>query len=139
MSCRHRRNTPGRQVVNPYSRMVMRFAYVQDRQRWTEWSFRLISQRQAERLYAAGEVERISREKDGVVQVVGYKDLKAARSGSPTACSLTPASMNALTNDGDLDFRDCAELVRVRIWPLMKPTMNVADWDRVEAQVGRLG
>jgi hypothetical protein len=114
-------------VLNSYNRMVAHFAYMQSASKWQEWTFRTISLRQAEIKEAAGEVERVTREVDGVVQVVGFRELQATVSGRPTPTTLTLATLNAVSNqDGKLERFEERQVIKFIVWPLVGDTKAVA-------------
>lgn len=107
--------------------MIALFAYVQRSQKWTEWTFRLISQRQMQLLIALDEVEPIERMKDGVFQLVGYKATKPTRRDEVSACALTFRTMLAVGKQAhghELDRREEREVIRFRLDPFVGDRKN---------------
>lgn len=132
--CRTRVRSRGKLILTPYTRMVPYFAYAQLSNRWREWSFRTISQRQAQVLTAAGEAAEITRMKDGVVQVVGYRALKPTSWERPSPTTLTLATMVAVGNDEEgaqLSRRERNEIIKFRVWPLIGDTKAVCIRPRI--------
>jgi hypothetical protein len=122
MRRRHRTKilTRRKQVLNSYNRMVAHYAYLQASSKWSEWTYRTISLRQAENLVAAGEVERVTRMVDGAVQTVGFRALKPTSWEHPSPATLTFATMIAVGNaDGRLTRREEMEVIKFRLWPLI--------------------
>jgi hypothetical protein len=140
--CRTRVRSRGKVVLNAYTRMVAYFAYAQISNKWREWSFRTISQRQAEALAAAGEAVAITRLLDGVVRVVGYRALKPTSWERPSPATLTCGTMVAVGNaDAEnvqdvlpryrLSRREREEIVKFKVWPLIGDTKAVAVRPRI--------
>ena len=140
--------TRGKRILNSYNRMVAHFAYAQLSQRWEQWTFRTISERQALQLVAAGEATPITRKKDGIVQVVGYQALTPTSWERPSPATLTLATTNAVANavaseqsaPPKLTRRERDEIFKFKVWPLIGDTRAVAvrprisDADRAEAE-----
>jgi hypothetical protein len=128
-------------VLNAYTRMVAYFAYSQRTEKWLEWNFRTVSQRQAELLAAAGEAVPIPREVDGIVQIVGYRALKPTSWERPSPATLTFGTMCAVGNqDADgkevepryrLSRRERQEIVKFKVWALIGDTKAVAVRPRI--------
>jgi hypothetical protein len=119
--CRSRVRSRGKVVLNAYSRMVAYFAYAQLSEKWREWSFRTLSQRQAETLVAAGEAMPVTREVDGVVQIVGYRALQPTSWERPSPATLTHGTMLAVLRESykeHLTRRQRDEVVKYRVWAL---------------------
>ncbi len=144
---RRRSSGPAKRVLNPYSRMVAHFAYAQPSERWNEWSFRLISARQAQAMVECGEAAWISREvttPQGELQVqpVGIRALQPTNWEHPTPCTLTVATTHAvaLATDGRqrLTRRQRAEVLRFKVWPLIGDTKAVAVRPRISAEDRRV-
>lgn len=142
--CRTRVRSRGKFVLNPYTRMVEHFAYAQLTDNWREWKFRTISQRQAQQLVMAGEAEAVTREKDGVVQLVGYRALTPTNWERPSPATLTFSTMCAVAKramaEGDkLTRRERDELVKFDVWALIgdkglvRPKISAADLRRAES------
>jgi hypothetical protein len=138
--CRGRVRTRGKVVLNAYNRMVAYFAYAQLSNKWREWTFRTISQRQAETLVAAGEAMAITRMEDGVVRVVGYRALQPTTWERPSPTTLTFGTMCAVGNqDAEqvadpryrLTRRERMEIVKFKVWPLIGDTKAVAVRPRI--------
>jgi hypothetical protein len=134
--CNNRVRSRGKLILNSYNQMVAVFAYIQASPNWLEWGFRTISLRQAEIKQAAGEVERVTRMVDGMVQTVGFREKSPTRSGNPTPTTLTEATLNAVSNrDGRLERNERMEVIKFIVWPLIgdtkavcvRPPMTVAD------------
>jgi hypothetical protein len=124
--CKNRVRSRGKLVLNSYNRMVAHFAYNQISGKWREWTFRTISLREAEKLEAAGEVKRVTREVDGVLQVIGFASLEATVSGRPTPTTLTKKTLDAVSNqDGRLTRREEIEVIKFIVWPLIGDTKAV--------------
>lgn len=134
--CTTRVRTRGKRVLNSYSRMVKHFAYIQDATNWTEWTFRNISQRQAEQHVSAGEAERVTREvvlEDGTaqVQVVGYRALSPTSWEPGSPATLTMGTMIAVANavgekkDVRLTRHERDQIFKFRIWPAIGDTKAV--------------
>lgn len=117
----------GKVVLNAYSRLVAYFAYAQTSERWREWTFRTISQRQAEGLVAAGEAVPITRMEDGAVRIVGYRALKPTNWERPSPATLTYGTMLAVA--GLTDSRRQVE--KFQVWPLIGDTKAVAVRPRI--------
>lgn len=144
--CRSRVRSRGKLVLTPYTKMVAHFAYAQPSEKWKDWNFRTISLREALNLVAAGEAEAVTREKDGAVQVVGYRALTPTSWERPSPASLTFATLNAVSNhvgepkDLQVSRKDRMEYVKFKVWPLIGDTKAVAvrprisDEDRVLAE-----
>jgi hypothetical protein len=123
-------------VLNSYTRMVAYFAYAQLSNKWGEWTFRTISQRQAELLVASGEATAITRMMDGAVRIVGYRALKPTSWERPSPSTLTLGTMLAVGYDEAaarvadsryrLTRRERAEILKFRVWPLIGDTKAVA-------------
>jgi hypothetical protein len=127
--CRSRVRSRGKVVLNAYTRMVAYFAYAQLSEKWREWNFRTISQRQAETLVAAGEATPITREVNGEVQLVGYRALQPTSWERPSPATLTFATMEAVRREAmheRLTRRQRAEVVKFKVWPLIGDTKAVA-------------
>ena len=135
--CRTRVRSRGKVILNADTRLVPYFAYLQKSERWREWTFRSISQRQAEMLVSAGEAERITREKDGVVQTVGYRALTPTSWGRPSPATLTFGTMKAVGNavgeklELHLSRRERDEILKFTVWPLIGDTKAVAVRPRI--------
>jgi hypothetical protein len=140
--CRTRVRSRGKVVLNVYSRMVSYFAYTQNSSKWREWTFRTVSQRQAELLVAAGEAEVITRMLDGAVRIVGYRALQPTSWERPSPATLTFGTMCAVGNqdaDGKDDIaaryrltrRERQEIVKFKVWPLIGDTKAVAVRPRI--------
>ena len=136
--------TRGKRVLNSYNRMVRHFAYAQLSQRWAEWTFRTISERQALQLVAAGEAIAITRQVDGIVQTVGYQAITPTSWELPSPATLTLATTNAVANAvgiaPKLTRRERDEIFKFKVWALIGDTKAVAvrprisDADRAEAE-----
>ncbi len=144
---RRRPSAPAQRAVNPYSRMVAHFAYIQPSERWTEWSFRLISARQAQAMVDGGEAVWVSREvatPQGELQVqpVGIRALQPTNWEHPTPCTLTVATTHAVALAADgrqrLTRRQRAEVLRFKVWPLIGDTKAVAVRPRISAEDRRV-
>lgn len=141
MRKRCRSRVPGQRVLNPYSRMVAHFGYAQSSLQWRDWTFRLISQRQAQMLVSLGEAEAVTRMSDGHVRVVGYRALKPTSWERPSPCTLTLSTMQAVADAGDaagLTRRQRAEVTKFRVWALIGDTKAVAVRPRISEQERRL-
>ncbi len=138
--CRRRTRTARPVVLDGYSRLVCHFAYIQDSGAWREWSFRQISHRQAQNLLAAGEVERVIGEKDGVVQVVGYRALSPTRWERPSPCTLTLQTSLAVaqSDDPELTRRQRNEILKFKVWALIGDEKAVAVRPRISAADRRI-
>lgn len=151
--CRTLVRSRGKRVLNAYNRMVAHFSYAQLTENWREWKYRTISQRQAEQLVSAGEAERITREKDGAVQVVGYKALTPTSWERPSPATLTFSTMCAVAKrsmdvkhpkDFRLTRRERDELVKFDVWALIgdkravavRPRISDAERKRAESLLG---
>lgn len=141
---RGRVRTRGKIVLNAYTRMVAYFAYAQVSQRWREWSFRTVSQRQAEALVAAGEAESITRFHDGAVRVVGYRALKPTSWERPSPATLTAGTLCAVGNavgrpeEIRLTRYERNEIVKFQVWALIGDTKAVAVRPRISEADRRL-
>ncbi|MFP5231521.1 MAG: hypothetical protein ACLGQX_02705 [Acidobacteriota bacterium] len=144
---RRRPSAPAQRVLNPYSRMVAHFAYVQPSERWTEWSFRLISARQAQAMVDCGEAVWVSREVttpqgEPQVQPVGIRALQPTNWEHPTPCTLTVATTHAVALAADgrqrLTRRQRAEVLRFKVWPLIGDSKAVAVRPRISAEDRRV-
>lgn len=142
MRARQRCRTPqlGNRVLNPYTRMVAHFAYIQPSERWTEWNFRLISARQAQLLVDCGEAVWVAREvvtPEGEREVtdIGIRALTPTSWERPSPCTLTLATTNAvgLAADGEAELtrRQRAEYLKFRVWPLIGDTKAIAVRPRI--------
>jgi hypothetical protein len=136
MRMRHRTlaRSRGKLVMNSYNRMVAHFAYAQTSEKWGDWTFRTISQRQAENLVSAGEAERIIRRLDGEVQVVGYRALKPTSWERPSPATLTFATMKAVAKHAQgyrLTRGESEQVIKFRVWPLIGDTRAVAVRPRI--------
>jgi hypothetical protein len=132
--CRNKVRNRGKLVLNAMSRLVNYFAYVQDSEIWTDWKFRTISQKQAENLVLAGEAEVITREKDGVVQVVGYRALTPTSWEEPSPATLTFATMRAVGKQAQgcrLTRRERDHVFKFKVWPLIGDDKAVAVRPRI--------
>jgi hypothetical protein len=123
-------------VPTNYSRKVAHFANNQLSPKWQEWTFRTISLRQALIMEAAGEVDRITREVDGAVQIVGFLAKNPSIPGNPTPATLTLATLNAVSNrDGRLTRGEELQVIKFLAWPMIgdtkavcvRPPMTVAE------------
>jgi len=126
----------GKVVLNAYSRMVAYFAYAQLSERWAEWTFRSVSQRQAENLVAAGEAVAIIRMQDGAVRIVGYRALKPTSWERPSPATLTFQTMVAVGNNeaqAKLTRRERMEIIKFKVWPLIGDTKAVCVRPRISA------
>jgi hypothetical protein len=140
-SCRSRVRTRGKVVLNAYTRMVAYYAYSQRTEKWLEWVFRSISQRQAELLAGAGEAVPIFRMVEGAVQLVGYRALKPTSWERPSPTTLTFGTMCAVGNqDADgkevepryrLSRRERQEIAKYRVWAVIGDTKAVAVRPRI--------
>jgi hypothetical protein len=138
---RGRVRSRGRLVLNARTQMVAHFAYIQCAPKWTDWNFRTISLAKALQLVALGEAEAITRQKGGFVQVVGYRALKPTNWEKPSPTTLTYATMVAVGNADALNLgrddryrlsrRECDEIVKFRVWPLIGDTRAVAVRPRI--------
>ncbi len=144
---RRRASAAAERVLNPYSRMVAHFAYTQASERWSEWSFRLISARQAQAMVEGGEAVWIQREvttPEGMLQVqaVGIRALQPTNWEHPSPCTLTVATTHAvaLATDGEgrLTRRQRAEYLRFKVWPLIGDTKAVSVRPRISAEDRRV-
>ena len=112
-------------VPNAYNRLVAYFAYKQESEKWREWTYRLISQRQAQALVASGEAGAISRKHNGTVQIVGFRALKPLACEVPSPTSLTVRTTAAVGNavgkpaDLRLSRRERDEITKFLVWPLI--------------------
>lgn len=132
--CRSRVRSRGKVVLNAYTRMVAYFAYAQLSERWREWTFRTISQRQAETLVAAGEAIPITREIDGKVQIVGYRALNPVSWERPSPATLTHGTMQAVLLESyneRLTRRQRDEILKYRVWALIGDDKAVAVRPRI--------
>jgi hypothetical protein len=121
--CNNRVRSRGKLVLNSYNRMVAHYVYGQISSKWRDWTFRTISLRQAEIKEAAGEVERVMREVDGVVQCVGFLAKNATIQSNPTPATLTLATLNAVSNrDGRLTRGEELQVIRFLAWPMIGDT-----------------
>jgi hypothetical protein len=120
--------------------MVAYFSYSQSTEKWKDWTFRTISQRQAENLVAAGEARPITRMRDGIVQVVGFRATKPTSWERESPATLTYATMVAVGNDGggvpaDPRYRQTRrereEVTKFRVWALIGDTKAVAVRPRI--------
>jgi hypothetical protein len=114
--------------------MVAYFAYAQLSEKWREWSFRTISQRQAETLVAAGEAVPVTREVDGVVQTVGYRALQPTSWERPSPATLTHGTMTAVLHESyheRLTRRQRNEILKYRVWALIGDDKAVAVRPRI--------
>lgn len=145
--CRTRVRSRGKFVLTPYTKMVAYFAYSQATEKWRDWTFRTISQRQAEILLAAGEARLITRMLNGVVQVVGYRATKPTSWERESPATLTYATMIAVGNDTDKvpsdpryrqTRRERAEVTKFRVWPLIGDTKAVAVRPRISEEEMKL-
>lgn len=140
---RSRVRTRGHVVLNAYTRMVAYFAYAQLSNKWREWTFRTISQRQAETLAAAGEAFPITRMVNGAVQIVGYRALKPTSWERPSPATLTFGTMLAVA--GIQPSR--RQVNKYIAWPLIgdtkavcvRPRISEADRARAERLLGIRG
>jgi hypothetical protein len=138
---RGRVRSRGKLVRNARTQMVAHFAYSQISQKWTDWSFRTISLQKAEGLVTMGEAEWVTRMVGGFVQRVGVKALKPVRLDRPSPTTLTFATMLAVGNADAQDLpewdrmrlsrRECDEIVKFRVWPLIGDTRAVAVRPRI--------
>jgi hypothetical protein len=140
--CRTRVRSRGKVVLNAYSRMVSYFAYTQLSNKWREWTFRTVSQRQAELLVEVGEAVPITRMADGAVRIVGFRATKPTSWERPSPATLTWGTMCAVGNqdaDGKDDIaaryrltgRERREIVKFKVWPLIGDTKAVAVRPRI--------
>jgi hypothetical protein len=132
--CRSRVRSRGKVVLNAYSRIVAYFAYTQLTDKWREWTFRSLSQRQAEVLVAAGEAIAITRLEDGAVRIVGYRALKPTSWERPSPATLTYATMVAVGNNqlqAKLTRRERDEILKFKVWPLIGDTKAVCVRPRI--------
>jgi hypothetical protein len=109
--------------------MVTYFAYAQVSLKWREWSFRIVSQRQAETLVACGEAMPITRLVDGEVRVVGYRALKPTSWERPSVASLTFSTLEAVGREalgGHMARWARDEVFKYRVWPLIGDDKAVA-------------
>lgn len=139
--CRSRVRSRGKVVLNAYTRMVAYFAYAQQTEKWREWSFRTISQRQAEQLVAAGEAMPITRQMDGVVQIVGYRALQPTSWERPSPATLTLGTMQAVLRESykeRLTRRQRDEILKFRVWALIGDEKAVAVRPRISEAEYRL-
>lgn len=140
--CRTRVRSRGKFVLTPYTKMVAYFSYAQATEKWRDWTFRTISQRQAEILVAAGEARVITRMREGIVQVVGFRATKPTSWERESPTTLTYATMVAVGNDGGKPSnpryrqtrRERAEVTKFRVWPLIGDTKAVAVRPRISEQ-----
>ena len=143
--------TRGKRVLNSYSRMVCHFAYAQLSEKWEEWKFRTISHRQANQLVAAGEATPVTREKDGVVYIVGYRALKPTNWERPSSPTLTVATTNAVANavaregiNPRLTRREREEIFKYKVYALIgddkavsiRPRITEAERNSAETLLG---
>jgi hypothetical protein len=131
----------GKVVLNAYSRMVAYFAYTQLTDKWREWTFRSVSQRQAELLVAAGEATAVTRLQDGAVRIVGYRALKPTSWERPSPATLTFATMVAVGNNeaqAKLTRRERMEIIKFKVWPLIGDTKAVCVRPRISAEDRRM-
>lgn len=138
---RGRVRSRGKVILNAYTRMVAYFAYAQGSEKWREWSFRTISQRQAQTLVAAGEATPITRMVDGEIRVVGFRALKPTSWERPSPATLTFYTMCAVGNqDAEskeidpryrLTRRERLEIVKFKVWPLIGDDKAVAVRPRI--------
>ncbi len=144
---RRRPSAPAQRVLNPYTRMVAHFAYIQPSERWTEWSFRLISARQAQTMVDCGEAVWVSREVatpqgEPQVQPVGIRALQPTNWEHPSPCTLTVATTHAVALAADgrqrLTRRQRAEVLRFKVWPLIGDSKAVAVRPRISAEDRRV-
>lgn len=152
-NCRTRLRSRGKLILTPYTQRVAHFAYVQPSEKWTDWSFRTISLRQALNFVASGEAEAVSRLKDGRVQVVGYRALTPTSWERPSPTTLTWSTMNAVSDgvgdpkDVQLTRRQRDEIFKFTVWPLIgdtkafavRPRISDADRRYAEALLARGG
>lgn len=140
--CRSRVRSRGKVVLNSYTRLVAYFAYLQQSDKWKEWTFRTVSQRQAELLVSAGEATQVTRQVDGVVRIVGYRALKPTSWERPSPATLTFGTMCAVGNqdaDGKEDIaaryrltrHEQREIVKFKVWALIGDTKAVAVRPRI--------
>lgn len=127
--CRDRARSRGKVVLNSYTKMVAYFAYAQSSNRWKEWTFRTISQRQGEQLAAAGEATPVMRWVDGKVCCVGFRAMTPTRWERPSVPSLTYSTLEAVAREalgGHMARWARDEVNKYRVWPLIGDTKAVA-------------
>lgn len=138
---RTRVRTRGKVVLTPYTRMVALFHYAQHSNKWREWAFRTVSQRQAESLVSMGEAAPLMRFHDGAVRLVGYVATTPVRMDRPSPTTLTFGTLCAVSNQDalgqdvaprfQLTRREKREIVKFRVWPLIGDTKAVAVRPRI--------
>ena len=149
MRTRQRCRTPrtGKRTLNPYTRMVAHFAYIQPSEKWAEWNFRLISARQAQLLVDCGEAVWVQREvvtPEGgrEVREVGIRALRPTSWERPSPSTLTLATTNAvaLATDGEdeLTRRQRHEYLKFKVWPLIGDTKAIAVRPRISESDRRM-
>lgn len=139
--CRGRVRSRRKVVLTAYTRMVAYFAYSQDSKKWREWTFRTVSQHQAQRRVAAGEAIAITRWHQGAVRVVGYRALQPERCSRPTPSTLTYQTMVAVGNnevDAELEPWERNQILKFKVWPLIGDTKAVAVRPRITDAERRL-
>lgn len=127
--CSIRVRSRGKFVLNGYTRKVKHFAYIQDSEKWENWTSRTISYRQAQLLLAAGEAQPVSRMLNGAVQIVGYRATQPTSWEQPSPTTLTMGTMNAVAKDSTgerLTRREREHVVKFRVWPLVGDSKAVA-------------
>lgn len=128
--------------------MVKLFDYTQNREKgWEEWQFRSMSQAHVRKLVAEDKAEAVRRMKDGVACVVGYRALTPTRALKRSACTLTLATMNAVSKRADreeLDLYERLEVEKFDVWalvgdtkaPAVRPRISLAERCRAERMLG---
>jgi hypothetical protein len=141
---RGRVRTRAEQATTVYSRLVMLFSHSQKHESvWREWSYRVVSERQALQLRAAGEADPVYDYEGlrpgpgaldrcieaGSVRLIGYRATALMRRGGSSPSSLDADTMEALLHEAlrqagfrgdesDKIFRgDVARLEKFRLWP----------------------
>jgi hypothetical protein len=124
--------------------MVCLFAYAQATERWTEWSFRTVSEHQALSKLAEGEAVKIVRWNKGVAQVVGYRSTRPERLERSSPCTLTFGTMKAVANsvgaakNVQLSRGERMQIEKFKVWPLIGDTKAVAVRPRISERERRV-
>jgi hypothetical protein len=107
------------QALTTYTRLQRCFSYIQDTLDWTKWTYKLVSQRQIAILLAAGDVQPVTRQVDGKVEIVGYRAMRPIRRSDVSPACLNAATMNvaAMGSHDSMSRGEAAQLARYRLWP----------------------
>lgn len=146
--CRSFVRSRGKHILTTETRMVKLFDYTQKRESgWEDWQFRTVSQVNADKRVHEGKAEKVTRMKDGVVCLVGYRALTPTRPLRRSACTLMMSTMDVVAKramGGRLTLRERLHAEKFDVWalvgdtlaPAVRPRITVAERKRAEHLLG---